>query len=207
MASDLRHDPALHAHFRRARALGFVGPLEPEALIEHALGFAARVVSPARAVDLGSGAGVPGLVLARLWPTSRWLLVEAGARRAAFLDGAVHQLGLEARVEVGEGPAEVLARGSWRGTADLVVARAFAAPGVTAECAVGFLAPGGTLVVSEPPEDDGRRWAGVSTTDLGLRPEDRWTTPAGTYQRLRQERPCPERYPRRPGVPAKRPLF
>jgi 16S rRNA (guanine527-N7)-methyltransferase len=190
----------------RARRLGLIGPTPLDALIEHARGFAAGVAIPREALDLGSGAGVPGLVLAFEWPESSWTLVDIGARRSDFLDQATRTLGLQDRVVVRHAAAEDEARGALRHAVDLVVARSFAPPAVTAECAAGFLRVGGQLVVSEPP-DDPDRWAPLAASDLGMTPGDRWTTPAGTYQALRQETYCPERYPRRAGVPAKRPLF
>jgi 16S rRNA (guanine527-N7)-methyltransferase len=76
---------------------------------------------------------------------------------------------------------------------------------VTAECAAPLLAVGGLLVVSEPP--DGRRWPASALEPLGMAVEGMVRGAAGTFQRLRQVTPCPDRYPRRVGIPAKRPLF
>jgi hypothetical protein len=110
------------------------------------------VVRPVRALDLGSGGGLPGLVLVSAWPTTDWCLLDANQRRTEFLQEAVDELGLAGRVTVRRGRAEDLAHDpSLRGTFDLVVARSFGKPAVTAECAAGFLAVGGSLVVSEPP--------------------------------------------------------
>ena len=75
---------------REAADVGFLGGRGVEEHIDHALGFARAVwtAPPGVCVDLGSGAGVPGLVLALdAWPESRWLLVEAMGKRAAFLGG------------------------------------------------------------------------------------------------------------------------
>jgi 16S rRNA (guanine527-N7)-methyltransferase len=197
---------ALRPVIERARRLGLIGPTPTEAIVEHALGFAARGPAPDVALDLGSGAGIPGLVLALEWPRSSWTLVDVGERRAAFLDQAIRDLDLHDRVAVRHAAAENEARGPRRHQADLVVARSFAPPAVTAECAAGFLRPGGRLVVSEPPDDSGR-WVGVHDSGLGMELGERWTTDSGTYQSLRQRSPCPDRFPRRAGVPAKRPLF
>lgn len=199
-------DPGLHDTFRRARRLGLVGSVDPGILITHALGFAAGIDPPDRAVDLGSGAGIPGLVLACHWPASQWLLVEISERRATFLESALRRLDLASRVRIAQAAAEEVARQTWRATAEVVTARSFGPPAVVAECAAGFLRVGGVLVVSEPPEGDDR-WAGVTATPLGLEPDRRWVTGSAHYQSLRQVRPCPDRYPRRAGVPSKRPLF
>jgi 16S rRNA (guanine527-N7)-methyltransferase len=151
-------------------------------------------------VDLGSGGGVPALPLALAWPESRWLLVEANGRRARFLVRALHSLGLDARAEVRAVRAEVLGRDpAQRGRHDLVVARGFASPAVTAECGAPFLAVGGGLLTSEPP--DIRAWPEGALAALGLVPEGR----RGSVMVLRQEAPCPGRFPRRD--PRKRPLF
>jgi hypothetical protein len=92
-----------------------------------------------------------------------------------------------------------------RGTQVAVVARAFAAPPVTAECAAPLLRVGGLLVVSEPPGAAGAdRWSGVA--ELGLGPAVHRPGPPALVV-LTQESACPLRYPRRTGIPAKRPLW
>ena len=140
--------------FEQARAHGFLGPRPVIEQARHALAFlAAPTDEPQQAVDLGSGGGIPGLVLARHgWPGCRWLLLEAGARRSDFLRQAVTALRLEDRVEVVQGRAEEMGRDPQRRhVADLVVARSFGPPAVTAECAAPLVAVGGMVVVSEPP--------------------------------------------------------
>ena len=191
-----------------ARRWGFLGPGPVEPHIEHALGFARAVGdrAPARAVDLGTGGGVPGLVLAVHWPGSTWIFVEAQARRAAFLADALARLGLDHRVEVVHERAEVVGRTpERRAWASLVTARGFAAPAVTAECAAPLLEVEGALVVSEPP-DGGRRWPPGGIPELGLGPAE-IVQGGARYAVLRAVTSCPARYPRRVGVPAKRPLF
>jgi 16S rRNA (guanine527-N7)-methyltransferase len=194
-----------------ARDRGFLGPGPVGAHLEHALGFAEALAldaPPRSAVDLGSGGGVPGLVLALAWPGSSWTLVEAHRRRASFLGDAAAQLGCSARVRVVAERGEVVGRDlAHRGSYPLVVARSFGPPAVTAECAAPLLAPGGILVVSEPPAGDGARWLASGLALLGAVPERVAHTTKGTFQLIRQVAPCPERYPRRVGVPAKRPLF
>lgn len=161
-----------------------------------------------RAGDLGSGGGIPALLLAVRFPGTNWVLCEAAARRSAFLRRAVTRLGLEDRVEVREERAEVTGRDpAVRGRLDLVVARSFGRPAVVAECAAPLLRIGGRLVVSEPPGGRGERWPSEGLALLGLRPRPAATAPAGTFQVLEQSGPCSARFPRRVGVPAKRPLF
>jgi len=188
----------------RARALGFLGPGPVEGHLEHAAGFLEVLEGVrGRVVDLGSGGGVPGLILAVERADLDLVLVEATAKRCRFLEDAVRRLGLD--VTVIEGRAEAVGRGPLRGAADAVVARSFGPPAVTAECAAPLLRAGGLLVVSEPPVSEDR-WPAGPVSRLGLRPLFRTATPP-FVQVLEQSVPCPEEFPRRDGVPAKRPLF
>lgn len=192
-----------------AQQLGFVGPGPAERAVAHARGFAdGRVAPPARFLDLGSGGGLPGLVLADVWPSASATLLDANQRRCAFLAKAVDELGLTDRVSVVVARAEDAGRSSdLRGAFDLVVVRSFGPPAVTAECAAPFLSLGGLLVVSEPPGSDDR-WPADGLSTLQLRPADRWATPLPAHFRsFVQVAPCPYRYPRRVGIPSKRPLF
>ena len=196
-----------------AQRRGFVGDAPVGDAIEHARGFATGIDEPpGRFVDLGSGGGLPGLVLLSLWPSAVAVLVDANQKRCAFLRDAVEALGLDGRAEVLEGRAEALGRRSGlRGGFDLVTARGFGRPAITAECGAPFLRVGGLLVVSEPPPAPGspasaERWPAEGLAACGLGLHRTWAT-AFHYRSLRQLEPCPDRYPRRVGVPAKRPLF
>lgn len=186
----------------RARDLGFLGPGPVAFHVEHARAYLAPLAGvTGAALDLGAGGGVPGLVLALERPDLRWTLLDAMAKRTAFLTEAVGELGLT-NVEVRTGRAEEVVA-DLRGRLQAVVARGFGPPAVTAECAAPLLAVGGLLVVSEPPEDRSR-WTGAHL--LGLGSPTRLEGPPALVV-LRLESPCPDRYPRRTGVPAKRPLW
>ena len=166
-----------------------------------------------RFLDLGAGGGLPGLVIAGRAPSSTGVLLDGRTERARLLEGHVEQLGWGSRLAVAGVRAELAARDRrHRGAFDLVVARGFGPPPVTAECAAPLLRLGGLLVVSEPPEAKGARWAAEPLSALGLEavgPVMAVETAAGQahYQVLRQVRPCPDRWPRRVGIPAKRPLY
>jgi 16S rRNA (guanine527-N7)-methyltransferase len=141
------------------------------------------------------------------------VFLDAQEKRTRFLTEAVESLDLQARVRVITERAEQFGqRPEEREQYDAVVARSFAAPAVTAECAAPLLRLGAQVVVSEPPgtplvdrwPDDGLALVGLSgavvlTVASGSRPVH--------LARMRQVHPCPDRYPRRVGVPAKRPLF
>jgi 16S rRNA (guanine527-N7)-methyltransferase len=200
----LGHGPLL-AQLERARGLGFLGPGAVQAHIEHAGGFLTMLQSVSGAVaDLGSGGGVPGLIVGVARPELSLMLIEATAKRCRFLEEAVRALGLHAQVV--EGRAEDIGRGPLRGSLDAVLARSFGSPAATAECAAPLLAVGGLLVVSEPPAPAPERWPVPELATLGLALGPRSAT-SPVMQLLRQERPCPERFPRRDGLPTKRPLF
>jgi 16S rRNA (guanine527-N7)-methyltransferase len=171
------------------------------------LDFAALVDLPsAHGLDLGSGGGLPGLPLALARPDTSWILLDGGTSRAAFLEEAVEQLRLGDRVRVVASRAEEAGRGELRSTLDVVVSRSFGPPAVTAECAAPFLRPGGRLMVAEPPGGQPSRWNQTGLAQLGLS-IDRQVSQPTAIQILIQCEPCPNRYPRRTGVPAKRPLF
>ena len=202
--------PSLADVLEEARVLGFLGPGPVEGHIEHASGFVGAVGDelPERVVDLGSGAGLPGLVLALAWPDAKVVLLDASERRALFLARAASMLRLDGQVAVAHGRAEELGRdANFRGRADLVVARSFGPPAVTAECAAPLLRPGGRLVVSEPPGPVPERWPCEPLLELGMHPVARFEQPFSRFQTLRQKLACPDRFPRRSGVPTKRPLF
>ena len=205
-------DQGVESILTRSRTLGFLGPggIGPQAA--HAAAFAdaaeAALAAPPRSVvDLGSGGGLPGLVLATRWPTTTLLLIDGSVRRCAFLEEAVEELGLGDHVAVRCGRAEELAHEpELRGMADLVVARSFGAPPVLAECASGLLTSGGHLLVSEPPEGFEDRWPEAGLAELGMGPA-RLVQTSARFALIEQLAPCPDRFPRRVGVPAKRPLF
>ncbi len=126
---------------------GLIGPREATRLWDrHLLNCAVlgEVVPRGVAVaDVGSGAGLPGLVLAIARPDLRVTLVEPLLRRTRFLEEAVDLLGLQAQVEVLRGRAEELSDGR---TFDVVTARAVAPLGRLARWCLPLVAPGGELV-------------------------------------------------------------
>lgn len=208
-------EAALLEILAESRSLGFLGPGPVDEHVDHARGFLVALEGlpdPEEVVDLGSGGGLPGLVLARALPRSRWLLLDANQRRTAFLERAVAVLGLQGRVRVVTMRAEDHGHVAGnRATADLVVARSFAPPPVTAECAAPLLRTGGHLLVSEPPAEPptdgaGGRWPVDGLAQLGLVADGGVVGPP-RVARMRQAERCPERFPRRTGVPAKRPLW
>jgi 16S rRNA (guanine527-N7)-methyltransferase len=211
-----RVDPWVEGALRRSAELGFLGGMAVEDQVDHALGFVYVAeseveTSPGRVADLGSGGGVPGLILLSCLPVSHFVFVDSNDRRTEFLSDVVEGLGMAVEAEVLRSRAEEAGRDpALREQFDLVTSRSFGAPGVAAECGAPLLRVGGLMIVSEPPADqlEADRWPSAGLEQLGLQPSARVRfNEAFGYQVLVKTRTTPERYPRRVGIPAKRPLF
>jgi 16S rRNA (guanine527-N7)-methyltransferase len=172
-------------------------------LLEH-LGTAIRLV------DVGSGAGLPGLPLKIERPDLSVTLVEADQRKSAFLVQACAVLGLK-DVEVVATRAEEAGHDPrYRESFDVAVARALAPMPVLAELCLPFVRPGGRLLAQKTESDNiasakkaiemmgGLMRAVVSAPSAARR--------KGTIVVIEKVRPTPAAYPRRPGVPSRRPL-
>jgi 16S rRNA (guanine527-N7)-methyltransferase len=194
-----------------ARGLGLLGPGPVRRQHQHALDLARAIGDfDGRLLDLGSGGGLPGLVLFDHWSDATGVLLDGQRRRCEFLAGALATLDLGARVSVACGRAEVLARQEdLRGRFDLVVARSFGPPAVTAECAVAFLRIGGELVVTEPPEAErsAERWDPAGLATLGFGDAVPMRVGETGAVRIPLVTAVDDRWPRRDGVPTKRPQW
>jgi 16S rRNA (guanine527-N7)-methyltransferase len=163
-----------------------------------------------RIVDIGSGAGFPGLALAVALPASGVCLLESQARKCAFLADVVARLGLDNVV------VECARAEEWAAQAqgqDLAVARAVAAQPVVLEYAAPLLAVGGRLVDWRGRRDADEEDAAIrAAKELGLRREDvRRVQPfvGARNHHLHvfvKQAPTPARFPRRTGIAKKRPL-
>lgn len=192
----------------QSRDLGFLGPGPSMFHVEHALLTVSLTPVSGRLLDLGSGGGVPGLVVAVARPDLEVVLLDAMAKRCDFLSESVHQMGLAGQVTVEHGRAEVLARREdLRGSFDAVTARSFGPPSATAECAAGFLSAGGRFLVSEPPEEDLDRWPAGPLAELGLELVGRHSDDRSTVAEFRQTVLVDDEIPRRDGVPTKKPRW
>lgn len=166
--------------------------------------------SAERIVDIGSGAGFPGLALAVALPASEVRLLESQARKCAFLTDVVARLGLD-NVSVECTRAE-----DWKAQAEsqeLAVVRAVAGQPVVLEYAAPLLRLGGRLVDWRGRRDAGEEDAAIRAADeLGLRREHvRRVQPfAGARNHhlhvFVKAAPTPARFPRRAGIAKKRPL-
>lgn len=128
---------------------GLIGPREAPRVWERHLincGVMSEIIPiGASVVDVGSGAGLPGIVLAVARPDLTITLVEPLARRTAFLTEAVTKLGLDATITVVRGRAEEVV-GSELAAADIVTARAVAPLDRLAGWCLPLVALGGRLL-------------------------------------------------------------
>lgn len=195
-----------------AQRHGVIGKASLDTHIDQAQAFfsfvANRVEPDAHVLDLGSGGGLPGLVIAATWPSLSLTLLDGRSSRAESLAISIDGLAWGGRVKIIGQRAEEAGRESrYRAAYDLVVARGFGPPAVTAECAAPFLKVGGLLVVSDPPGGGGtQRWSEDGCALLGLEVETSQVDP-WAFTALRQNHLCGDLYPRRTGLPLKRPLF
>ena len=166
-------DAALVAALEAIQARGAIGESSITRAIEHAEQYVRKVPALAGTLaDLGSGGGLPGLVVAVRCPQLTITLVERRATRADLLRRAVRALDLSERVDVVADDVKVVADRS-PATFDVVTARSFAAPPITAKWAGILLRPGGVLVVSEPPDNDPTRWPTALLVSTGLQDQGR----------------------------------
>jgi 16S rRNA (guanine527-N7)-methyltransferase len=150
--------------------------------------------------DVGSGGGLPGIPLKLALPDLRLCLVESDQRKAEFLRDAVVALELTG-VEVEARRAEELGRDPrHRDAYDLVVSRAAAKAPVAAEYCLPLVRPGGKLLALARYRD----WEAArgAIGQLGGRLEGERQ---GTVV-VRKIKPTPDQFPRRVGIPGKRPL-
>ena len=166
-----------------------------------------------RLLDVGTGAGMPGVPLKILFPQAKLALLDSVAKKADFLSHLVGKLELEG-VEVLLGRAEDIAHEeSYREQFDLVVSRAVGRLSTLAELTLPFCQAGGVFVAFKKGRIDqeaARADKAIATLGGKLREIKKVN-----LEELGEERslvvvdkisPTPQPYPRRAGMPAKRPL-
>lgn len=162
--------------------------------------------------DMGSGAGFPGLILAMHCPGAQFVLVESDQKKSAFLEDTVRQLNL-GNVTIHTRRLEEVGRDqAFRERFDIVTARALASLNVLLEYGIPLLKTGGV----------GWFWKGIKAAEEVAQAENALQLLQSKVEhiywyRLIEERdralvkvvkqgPTPEKYPRRVGIPSKRPL-
>lgn len=179
-----------------------------DALVEDSLALLPHLGESHLVVDVGSGGGMPGIPLAIARPDLAVTLLESEQRKAAFLHSASARL--DVPLEVLAERAETAGRGDRREEFDLAVCRALAALPVLAELCLPLVRVGGFLIAMKGPGENLEPAVGPFE-ELGggapsLIPAPSAARPGGVLVVVAKERPTPDAYPRRPGVPARRPL-
>lgn len=153
-----------------AQRIGTLGAAPCAEIIRHATWFADALPPDAnRVIDLGSGAGVPGLIVAMVRPELQITLVDRRTKCADALHRAVSALDLAERVSVHCGDVENLCRlPDWHRSFDAAISRGFGPPLRTLILSALFVRLGGVVIVSEPPNDVPNRWAHIDLAGMGL---------------------------------------
>ena len=164
-------------------------------------------------IDVGTGAGLPGIPLKILLPDIELVLLDSTAKKADFLRHLRHKLGLD-NVEIIVGRAEDVAHEArYREKFELVVSRAVSSLPTLAELTLPFCTIGGSFVAQKKGAIDleirradraisllGGNLREVKRIDLEEFADERWLVIIDKVS------PTPQQYPRRPGIPSKKPL-
>ncbi|HEV8019655.1 MAG TPA: 16S rRNA (guanine(527)-N(7))-methyltransferase RsmG [Candidatus Lustribacter sp.] len=189
------------------RKVNLTGAKDAEALVPHLLDALALAGDVRESlVDVGSGGGLPGIPLA-LATGARVVLIEPTAKKAAFLKRALEECGVDGEVLAER--AEVAAReGAYREQFVCATARAVASAPTVAELTVPFLRLGGRALLQRGRTETRERQALEDAAPMlgAALVEARWTEGERVIFVLEKLQPTSPRFPRRNGVPEKRPL-
>jgi 16S rRNA (guanine527-N7)-methyltransferase len=181
-----------------------------DGLIEDSLVLLEHLATAKTLVDVGSGGGLPGLPLKLSRPDLEVTLIESDQAKAAFLVQTAARLRL-AGLRILARPAEDIGRDpTYRESFDVAVARALAPMPVLAELCLPLVRVGGRLL-AQKTETERVTDAERAIDLLGGQLDSAVAAPSGirgdgTVVVVRKVAPTPDAYPRRPGVPRRRPL-
>lgn len=167
----------------------------------------------AKLIDVGSGAGIPGLLLKICRPDLKVTLLDARKKRIGFLQQTVAQLKLKNIECIWARAEEVGHNSNYREGYSIAVARGLARLNLLVEYCLPLVKIEGFLVAYKGPEGDQElKTAQKAIALMGGGETEIWQKilPGGEEKRkliiIKKERHTPENYPRRAGIPAKRPI-
>ncbi|MHB8644574.1 MAG: 16S rRNA (guanine(527)-N(7))-methyltransferase RsmG [Thermomicrobiales bacterium] len=170
------------------------------------------MLSTVRVLDVGSGAGFPGIPLAIVRPRVAVTLLEATGKKVAFLRRVVDDLGLDNVTALTFRAEEAAHHPTLRGKMDIVLARAVARLPILLEYCLPFVRPDGFVLALKAGDltdelREGRRAATMLGGTLGaVTPVPIPGLESHVLIRIDKTGETPATYPRRPGIPTKRPL-
>ncbi|HET7466291.1 MAG TPA: 16S rRNA (guanine(527)-N(7))-methyltransferase RsmG [Candidatus Dormibacteraeota bacterium] len=179
-------------------------------LVDDCLVLVPHLAEASTLVDVGSGGGLPGLPLKIMVPRLEVTLVEADGRKAAFLTQACASLGLAGVRVVGRRAEDAAHDPGLRESFDVAVARALAPMPVLAELCLPFVRVGGRLLAQKTRDEDigsaARAIQLLGGAPARVEPAPSRARSAGVVVAVEKVAPTPATYPRRAGVPSRRPL-
>ena len=161
-----------------------------------------QIAAAAALIDVGSGPGIPGLVIAVLRPDLRVTLLDSDSHKAGFLTHVAGMLGLGSVTVVNRRAEEAAHDPSLREQFDIATARALARPAVLCELTLPFVRVGGIVAALVIDSPEVAREAAASAALLG---GGEPSAKPGVLL-VPKTSPTPAGFPRRAGVPARRPL-
>lgn len=172
-----------------------------------------EIESRKRWLDIGTGAGFPGLVLKLFLPGDSFYLLDSSTKKVNFLNQLIYKLGLKG-IDATHGRAEDLAQiEEWRASFDYVTSRAVASLNVLLEYVVPFLKIGGLAYLYKGPEymeEIDEAEAALKTLGAEIKEKIKLDVPGLEADRylliVEKKKETEKKYPRRAGIPKKRPL-
>jgi len=168
----------------------------------------------ASVIDIGSGAGLPGIPLKIIYPDLKLTLLEATSKKVSFLEHLIDKLSLQDVLIINKRAEEAAHDSPYRESFDIVLSRAVAKMATLVELTIPFCKMGGCLIAQKKGDINkeieqashaikvlGGRLTDVKKVSLDTLPDDRYLI---IIEKVKQ---TPSEYPRRPGLPARRPLL
>ena len=166
-----------------------------------------------KCIDIGTGAGFPGIPLKIFYPDTDFILVDSLGKRVKFLNDVTEALGLKGISSIHARAEDLGHDPSYRGRFDLCVSRAVAGLNVLSEYCIPFLKKDGYFIAYKSKKaDEEIRQAQGSMKKIGWKVEETrefMLTPQGESRvliKIKKIKKTPALYPRKAGIPSRKPL-